>query len=56
MPFPKTKTTGCCVDAQLRPNLRWMTVTENNVTLKEHVTTTDLFVGPNFETPNVLHE
>ena len=35
MSFPKTKTTGCCVDAQPRPNLSWMTVKDSNVTLKE---------------------
>ena len=33
-----------------------MFVTESNVTLKDDVTRTDLFVGLNFETPNVFHE
>ena len=33
-----------------------MFVTESNLTLKDQVTRTDLFVGLNFETPNVLHE
>ena len=55
MSYPKTKTIDCCVDAQLRPNLSWMFVTESNVTSKDDVIRTDLFVGLNFGTPNVLH-